>query len=202
MATIIPDNPNSYATIKAGNKGYTPRGGAAPSYNGQEDDATLGEGSYVLGYSDTESGPPFYGKKEVGIDYLEEPEIKRFFGAMFSYADEHRRPRELIWDNCWRLYNNQYDWSTKAWWQHRAPIPKVRASVDRAVALFRKTLLKMNPWYGVQAESKLGRTKGRYTMLLTDYWFDQANIQDEMMQAFKTGLVTSVAALTYTLYRI
>lgn len=192
MPTIIPDNPNNYAKLKAGNKGYTPTGGAAPSY---EDDTTLGDGSYVLGYPDNESGPPFYGKKEVGVDYLDEPEVKRFFSAMFAYADEHRRPREIIWDNCWRLYNNQYDWSTKAWWQHRAPIPKVRASVDRAVALFRKTLLKMNPWYGIQAESKLGRTKGRYTMLLTDYWFDQANIQDEMMQGFKTGLVTSVAAL-------
>ena len=193
MPTIIPDNPNNYATIKAGSSGYTPTGGPAPSYG--KDDENTQAGSFTLGFIPGEGAPPFYGKREPGLEPFGEPEIKNFFSAMFSYADEHRRPREIIWDNCWRLYNNQYDWSQKAWWQHRAPIPKVRASVDRAVALFRKTLLRMNPWYGVQAESKLGRTKGRYTMLLTDYWFDQSNIHEEMMNAFKTGLVTSVAAL-------
>ncbi|KKK90344.1 hypothetical protein LCGC14_2723940, partial [marine sediment metagenome] len=79
--------------------------------------------------------------------------------------------------------------------QHKVPISKVRPSVDRAVALFRKALLKLAPFYGIQAESSLGKTKGRYTMLLTDYWFDQSNIIEELVMAFRVGLITSVSAL-------
>ncbi|KKL63634.1 hypothetical protein LCGC14_2173090, partial [marine sediment metagenome] len=45
-------------------------------------------------------------------------------------ADEHRRPREAIWDAAWGIYNNKYDWSEKAFWQHKVPISKVRPSVD------------------------------------------------------------------------
>jgi hypothetical protein len=134
-------------------------------------------------------------QKSLEDDPLEEPQLKRFFAAVKATADEHRKPRELIWKESWALYNNEYDWSDKLWWQHKTPIPKVRASVDRAVGVFRKTLLKVQPFYGIQAESKLGRTKGRYTMLLTDYWMDQAAAIEEIVTAFRVGLITSTSIL-------
>lgn len=127
-------------------------------------------------------------------DPFSESSLKVFFAAMKSVADEHRRPREIIWDQAWDIYNNRYDWSTKSWWQHRVPVPKVRGAVDRAVAIFRKSLLRLAPFYGVQAESKLGKAKGRYTMLITDYWFDQSNVIEELVTAFRVGLITSVSA--------
>lgn len=126
-------------------------------------------------------------------DALEEPALKQFFEAMMQSAEQHRQPRDAIWQQCWDIYNNEFDWSQKAWWQHKAPLPKVRVSVDKAVALFRKTLLKTNPFYGIKAESKVGRTKGRYTMLLNDYHFSQAHVYEEMVSAFKVGLITSTA---------
>ena len=147
-----------------------------------------------LGWSGRAGPEPHYGKSD-DPDPMSEPSLVKFFDAMFQSADSHRHPRELIWDECYRLYNNEYNWSNKAWWQHKTPIPKVRASVDRAVALFRKTLLRMYPFYGVQAESKLGRTKGRYTMMLVDYWYDQISIVDELVKAFKIGLITSVSGV-------
>jgi len=150
--------------------------------------------SASLGLPEGFNSPPAYKKSEQD-DPLSEASLKVFFEAMFVYADEHRRPREAIWKECWALYNNQHDWSQKAWWQHKAPIPKVRSSVDKAVALFRKTLLRMYPFYGIQAESKLGRTKGRYSMLITDYWFDQIGIIEELVNAFKIGLITSVSGI-------
>lgn len=150
--------------------------------------------SYTLGLPKNEPG---VGKvqKSNQPDPLSETELKRFFTAVKQTADEHRKPRELIWQDAWALYNNQYDWSDKAWWQHRTPIPKVRASVDRAVGIFRKTLLKVQPFYGIQAESKLGRTKGRYTMLLDDYWLDQAAAIEELVTSFRVGLITSTSIL-------
>ena len=124
---------------------------------------------------------------------LEEPQLKRFFDAMLQSGKQHREPRDHIWRQCWDIYNNDFDFSQKAWWQHKAPLPKVRVSVDKAVALFRKTLLKTNPFYGIKAESKIGRAKGRYTMLLDDYHFCQARVYEEMIDAFKVGLITSTS---------
>ena len=150
------------------------------------------EDSRALGVTQGDSAPP---KIKKDNEALTEGSLKQFFSAMKSSAGEHRKPREPIWDTCWSLYNNEYDWSSKASWQHKTPIPKVRPTVDKAVALFRKTLLRMYPFYGVQAESRLGRTKGRFSMMLTDYWFDQASIIEELVDAFKVGLITSTSIL-------
>lgn len=149
----------------------------------------------ALGLAQGEATQAKIQKSTAGDDPLAEAQLKRFFAAVKATADEHRKPREMIWREAWALYNNEYDWSDKAWWQHRTPIPKVRASVDRAVGIFRKTLLKVQPFYGIQAESKLGRTKGRYTMLLTDYWLDQAAAIEEIVTAFRVGLITSTSIL-------
>jgi hypothetical protein len=60
----------------------------------------------------------------------------------------------------------------------------------------------MYPFYGVQAESRLGRTKGRYTMLLCDYWFDQISVIDELVKSFKVGLITSVSGVKIWFERV
>lgn len=150
--------------------------------------------SAALGLTERETGIPVYNSEDMK-DALSEYNLVRFFQAMLEEAKKHRAPRDEIRRLCWALYNNEYDWSEKAWWQHKAPIPKVRSAVDKAVALFRKTLLRMNPFYGIQAESRMGRTKGRFTMLLTDYWFDQSAIVEAMVDAFKVGLITSESIL-------
>jgi len=158
-------------------------------------DKTNWNDSSALGLPQGEAGAFKLQKSMEGDDPLSEQSLRRFFAAVKSTADNHRKPREMIWKEAWCLYNNEYDWSDKAWWQHKTPIPKVRASVDRAVGIFRKTLLKVQPFYGMQAESKLGRTKGRYSMLLTDYWLDQAAAIEEIVTAFRVGLITSTSIL-------
>ncbi len=152
------------------------------------------EDTLALGVA-RKDAPPAKVQQSKDPDPLSESSLVAYFSAMKQMADEHRRPREPIWDAGWAIYNNEYDFSEKAWWQHKVPISKVRPSVDRAVALFRKALLKLAPFYGIQAESSLGKTKGRYTMLLTDYWFDQSSIIEELVMAFRVGLITSVSAL-------
>src|SRR3990172_7205972 len=112
----------------------------------------------ALGVTTGDSAPVLIKKSK--DDPFSEESLRMFFSAVKSSAAEHHRPREPVWDICWALYNNEYDWSTKAWWQHKTPISKVRTSVDRAVGLFRKTLMRTSPFYGIQAESRLGRTKG------------------------------------------
>ena len=149
--------------------------------------------SAAAGFTSNVAAPTYTDSEDKKLA-LEEPQLKRFFDSMVQSAEQHRQPRDEIWRECWNIYNNEFDWSQKAWWQHKSPLPKVRVSVDKAVALFRKTLLKTNPFYGIKAESKIGRTKGRYTMLLNDYHFSQSRVYEELITGFKVGLITSTSA--------
>jgi len=171
---------------------YTPTSPKGGYVNGKDDSKAWD--SAALGLAQGEPAVPLYTAEDVK-DALSEYNLVRFFNAMFEEADKVAAPRLEIRRKCWALYNNEYDWTDKVWWQHKAPIPKVRGAVDKAVAIFRKTLLRMNPFYGIQAESRMGRTKGRFTMLLTDYHFDQASIIEAMVDAFKVGLITSESIL-------
>lgn len=126
---------------------------------------------------------------------LSETALREFFSSQFLIADNARRPRELVWHSCWDVYNGTYDWSSKAWWQSRANIPKVRASVDRACSVFRKSLLRLRRFYQVSADTKRGKLKGQFTSALLDYWLDQENTVDELVTAMKVGLITSTSVM-------
>lgn len=109
----------------------------------------------------------------------------------FRVADDIRRPRYLIWQECWDLYNGRVDWSGKEDWQARIAIPKVRGVVDKACASFRRALIRMKRFYHIESETRLGIEKGFFTMSLIDYWLDQINFIEEFTTGLKAGLITS-----------
>ena len=114
-----------------------------------------------------------------------------FFTHVYTAADEARRPREAVWKQSWDLYNGQYDWSGKANWQSKVNISLVRQAVDRAAATFRRALVRMRNFFGVEAESRVGYQQGLFTRSLLDYWLDRAGFVREFTSALKVGLITS-----------
>jgi len=118
-------------------------------------------------------------------------EVIAFFNHTFSKADEARRPREDVWHKAWELYNGQYDWSAKANWQSKVNISLVRQAVDRASATFRRALVRVRNFFGVESESKIGYQQGMFTRTLLDYWLDRSNFISEFTNALKVGLITS-----------
>ncbi len=118
-------------------------------------------------------------------------QILAFFKHAFSSADEARRPREAVWKQSWDLYNGIYDWSGKANWQSKVNISLVRQAVDRATATFRRALVRMRNFFGVEAESRVGYQQGLFTRSLLDYWLDRAEFIREFSSALKVGLITS-----------
>lgn len=122
---------------------------------------------------------------------LSEPALKTFFNSTWMMADTARRPHYNIWLNCWDIYNGDYDWTGKQWWQSKANIPKVRSSVDRSIAIFRKSLLRLRRFYQITADTKRGKLKGQFTSALLDYWLDQDNVLEELVQSMKVGMITS-----------
>lgn len=128
---------------------------------------------------------------------LADDELASFFLEAFRVADEARSPRERTWSVCWRLYNGQYDWSDKADWQSKINIPRVRESIDKASATFKRSLLRMKQFYQIESETRLGIQMGLFTKALIDYWLEHGNVAfiEELTAAFKSGLITGVAAM-------
>jgi hypothetical protein len=122
---------------------------------------------------------------------IEDDVTKKFFNVTFQLADEVRSPRETIWHKAWQLYNGQYDWSAKADWQSKTNIPKVRDAVDRASATFRRALVRIKRFFGIESETKLGIQKGLFTISLLDYWLDRVGFIHEFTTGLKAGLITS-----------
>ena len=145
-----------------------------------------------------------YSGVQVGQDEVKDGETKSlkstvpsddatlaFFKHVYSAADEARRPREVVWKQAWDLYNGQYDWSGKSVWQSKVNISLVRQAVDRAAATFRRALVRMRNFFGVEAESRVGYQQGLFTRSLLDYWLDRAGFIREFTSALKVGLITS-----------
>src|SRR3990167_1343282 len=128
---------------------------------------------------------------------LDDKETATFFQEAFRVADETRNPRESTWKVCWRLYNGQYDWTGKADWQSKINIHRVRESVDRAAATFKRSLLRMKQFYQIESETKFGIQMGLYTKSLIDYWLEHGDVSflEELTSAFKSGLITGVSAM-------
>jgi len=129
--------------------------------------------------------------------FPDDKEIGSFFQEAFRVANDTREPRERVWKACWALYNGQYDWSGKAGWQSKINIPRVRESVDKAAATFKRSLLRMKQFYQIESETRLGIQMGLFTKSLIDYWLEHGDVQfiTELTTAFKSGLLTGVAAL-------
>lgn len=113
------------------------------------------------------------------------------FTDFFRMADEHRKPRESVWDVSWDLYNGRYDWTGKEDWQAKVNIPKVRGVVDKATGNFRRALIRMKRFYHIESETRLGIEQGYFTMNLLDYWLDQIDFVEEFTIGLKAGLITS-----------
>jgi hypothetical protein len=122
-------------------------------------------------------------------------DVKAFFNHAFAKADEARRPRENVWKQAWELYNGNYDWSAKASWQSKVNISLVRQAVDRAAATFRRALVRMRSFFGIEAESRVGYQQGLFTRTLLDYWLDRAHFISEFTTGLKVGLITSTIIL-------
>ena len=129
--------------------------------------------------------------------FPDDKEIGSFFQEAFRVANDTREPRERVWKACWSLYNGQYDWSGKADWQSKINIPRIRESVDKAAATFKRSLLRMKQFYQLESETRLGIQMGLFTKSLIDYWLEHGDVQfiTELTTAFKSGLLTGVAAL-------
>jgi len=109
-----------------------------------------------------------------------------------TYAADKRLHAERAWDEAWRVYNNQYDWSGKAEWQSRVFVPKAAMAVEMAAALVRRALLESEDWFRLEGLTETSRKRAPYLEKLLYYYLDRMRFVDRFIEPLKGGLVGSL----------
>ena len=112
-----------------------------------------------------------------------------------EYADHRRLLAFNRWNEAWRLYNNQYDFSTKASWQARNFVPKISMTVEMAASLVRRAMLDANEWFRYEGTTKTSRIYAPYLEKLAYWYLDQLRFVDNFVPPLKAGFVGSLVIL-------
>lgn len=72
----------------------------------------------------------------------------------FTEADMARKPVKTTWDRMWNIYNNCYDFSSKAEWQSQSYVPKIPNTVRMASSVLKRSLIRAKEFYNVDTHLK------------------------------------------------
>jgi hypothetical protein len=109
-----------------------------------------------------------------------------------THADLSRDLAKRRWDEAWRIYNNQYDWSAKADWQAKNFVPKVGMSVEMAASLVRRAILDADDWFRLEGVTESSRVHAPYLEKLLYYYLDRLRFADRFIEPLKGGFVGSL----------
>jgi len=112
-----------------------------------------------------------------------------------EYSNRKRYAAWTRWNEAWRLYNNQYDFSTKARWQSRNFVPKISMTVEMAASLVRRAMLDANEWFRYEGTTETSRTMAPYLEKLAYYYLDELRFIDRFVPPLKGGFVGSLIVL-------
>lgn len=129
---------------------------------------------------------------------LSREEVLEFSSEMFAHFEEERRYHSNKWAESWRLYNNDYDWSSKLDWQSKQPFPKLPMAVEVASSIVEKALQDvdirnfylMTPLRGHEDE-----IKKEFIQPHIDYALISNNFKVLFSDMVKSGFLNSIIAL-------
>jgi len=109
-----------------------------------------------------------------------------------EYADRKRDAARRRWDEAWRIYNNQYDWSGKADWQAKTYLPRISMTVEMAASLVRRAMLDSDDWFRFEGMTETSRARAPYLEKLVYYYLDRMRFADRFIEPLKAGFVGSI----------
>ncbi len=109
-----------------------------------------------------------------------------------SDADNARRTYYLRWNEAWKIYNNEYDFSTKANWQSRNFVPRVSLTVEMAAALVRRAMLDAKQWFKLEGLTATAKRYAPYLEKMLAYYLELDKFIDKFTPALKGALVGSI----------
>ena len=106
-----------------------------------------------------------------------------------------KRPHQAVWDEAWRLYNNEWDFSDKAEWQSQRALPKVTMAVERLTAVLERILSMSRQWFSVITKNPRKQLWVNVVRDLMDHWLGHEKLnffllfQDAIKVAFLSQIM-------------
>jgi hypothetical protein len=109
-----------------------------------------------------------------------------------EHADRSRYLAWNRWNEAWRVYNNQYDFSGKAKWQAKNFVPKLSMTVEMAASLVRRAMMDANEWFRFEGTNEVNKPMAPLLEKMAYYYLDLLRFVDAFVPPMKGGLVGSL----------
>jgi hypothetical protein len=96
---------------------------------------------------------PVTGPESVLIEDPVDQMVIKAFNWNLEHARRAKAPHQAVWDDAWRLYNNEWDFTDKEEWQSARRLPKVTMTVERLSAVLTRILSMSRQWFSVTTEN-------------------------------------------------
>lgn len=112
-----------------------------------------------------------------------------------EYANRARYLAWNRWNESWRLYNHQYDWSGKAPWQSKNYLNKLPLAVEMGAALVRRAMIDAVEWFRLEGTTATMKKYAPFYEKILYYYFEQLRFVDELSGPLKAGFIGSLIVL-------
>lgn len=139
------------------------------------------------------------GGQEAGFEDPEQMIIKAFLWNREA-GELAKKPHQAIWDEAWRLYNNEWDFSDKADWQSQRSLPKVTMAVERLTAVLERILSMSRQWFSVVTENPKKQIWVNVGKDLMNHWLSHEKLNFFLLfqDCLKVGLLSQIMAVEVT----
>ncbi len=136
-----------------------------------------------------------------GVLLTQTPPLQRdqdIISYVKSWRDKvssHRKTKEDIWTDCWRLYRGIEDWRDKEDWQAKITIPKSFNSVEQAASVIKRFLLSSAQPFSfdpINPDNIVEQLRAQQYTDLTKYFLENTKYIDEFILGLKSGFITGV----------
>lgn len=103
-----------------------------------------------------------------------------------------RKDKQLLWDECWRMYRGLEDWSDKDDWQSKIFVPKSWAAVEQASSTIKRLLTASpRPWQvePINPDDLVTATRATQMTDITKVFLDKANYTEAFMDSLKVAFI-------------
>jgi len=138
------------------------------------------------------TGAPFPTESLEAPERPDDASIVNFVIGWKNKLKSGRKDKQLLWDECWRMYRGQEDWSDKDDWQSKVFLPKSWAAVERAASTIKRLLQSsQKPWQieAINPDDLVMTARADQMTDLTRVFMEKANYQEAFAEALKVSFI-------------
>lgn len=111
-------------------------------------------------------------------------------------SDEHAQPRHDTFERMYRMYLSRFNFSGKAAWQSKMPLPEMFALIEQACAIHSGAVMPGNQWFSVRDTWMRDKTRALIVQQMMENLLEEHIRLDLLLRpALLTGMLGGIAPI-------